>query len=656
MDGLSVAASVAGLVQISVEIAKVCGRYLKEAKNARKDVKDIQDQATTTNTLLGHTKELLEGPNGARLSASRELGSALSDCKVELEALQKKLEEDFPPQVPGPEKRLNRLFSRISIRDLKWPFTKNEVVEIVANLERMQQSISRALQVDQVRILLTVEEEANLAKLPIADGAIYGSFDDENEPECLPDTRTDLLEDIKKWIMSSNPDEKSMFWLCGMAGTGKSTISRSVARILQDNHQLGASFFFKRGKGYRGDASRFVTTIVGSLRLFAPQLGPELSKVIADDPSIATKTMKEQFERLMFKPLSKIDLATLATSNPRPTLGIVIDALDECEGEDAVQSIINLLAKLQDLQIDLRIFITSRPETPIKLGFRELEDRQYKDLILHDIQKATIQHDICVFLQHEFSRIQRHRKLGSDWPGDKTISALTEISVPLFISAATISRFVADRRFSAQDRLDAILKFRHTTASKLDKTYLPVFDQVLIGTDGEEQEMIISSFQDTVSTIVLLESPLSRLSLSTLLNKPETHIQCELDPYHSVLNIPDDPKQLIQTFHLSFRDFVLSDHNRNRKRAQIQKLDYNVDRIAFSPSGQFLETDMGDINLQSPGELLNVDPKVKIAVRGPWDCGRWPSLETFWLSKTEMREDAMWSSFAFLPKSTICGG
>jgi hypothetical protein len=51
--------------------------------------------------------------------------------------------------------------------------------------------------------------------------------------------------------------KKSIFWLKGMAGTGRSTISRTVARSLKGTNHLGASFFFKRGEGYRGYAKKF---------------------------------------------------------------------------------------------------------------------------------------------------------------------------------------------------------------------------------------------------------------------------------------------------------------------------------------------------------------------------------------------------------------
>jgi len=41
-----------------------------------------------------------------------------------------------------------------------------------------------------------------------------------------------------------DPNSKCIFWLNGMAGTGKSTISRTIARELAEKKRLAASFFF----------------------------------------------------------------------------------------------------------------------------------------------------------------------------------------------------------------------------------------------------------------------------------------------------------------------------------------------------------------------------------------------------------------------------
>jgi hypothetical protein len=82
---------------------------------------------------------------------------------------------------------------------------------------------------------------------------------DQHEEGYLPQTRTELLHQIAAW--PDDPRGNSIFWLNGMVGTGKSTIARTVAKYLKEKGLLGASFFFKRGEGDRGNITRFFPTI-----------------------------------------------------------------------------------------------------------------------------------------------------------------------------------------------------------------------------------------------------------------------------------------------------------------------------------------------------------------------------------------------------------
>ena len=86
-----------------------------------------------------------------------------------------------------------------------------------------------------------------------------------------------------------------------MAGTGKSTIARTVAQSFASRGQLGASFFFKKGEGERGKASRFFTTIASDLMVHEPGVVPGIRKALDDDSKIADKSLRDQFEKLILQ-------------------------------------------------------------------------------------------------------------------------------------------------------------------------------------------------------------------------------------------------------------------------------------------------------------------------------------------------------------------
>ncbi|KIM96938.1 hypothetical protein OIDMADRAFT_131617, partial [Oidiodendron maius Zn] len=55
--------------------------------------------------------------------------------------------------------------------------------------------------------------------------------------------------------------ERCIFWLSGLAGTGKSTISHTVARIYSEQKRLGASFFFLKSDGDMNYARKFFISL-----------------------------------------------------------------------------------------------------------------------------------------------------------------------------------------------------------------------------------------------------------------------------------------------------------------------------------------------------------------------------------------------------------
>ncbi|KAH6653655.1 hypothetical protein BKA67DRAFT_647451 [Truncatella angustata] len=364
-----------------------------------------------------------------------------------------------------------------------------------------------------------------LSRLLVADGAVYDSHTDEHNPQCLPDTRTEVLREIAEWAHDSL--SKTVYWLNGMAGTGKSTISRTVAK-----------------------------------RLFDSEIAAHVQAALDTDPAIVSKALQNQFVKLIMDPLSKI---TSYTSTNRTCI-IIIDALDESQHEVDVKILIKLLSgarKLHNLQ--LKFFLTSRPELPIRLGFKAV-DGTFQDFILHEVAEPVIEHDIATYLKHELSQIREDfnqttsniRQLPASWPAEADVQVLVEMAIPLFIFAATVCRFMADRKGgNPHKKLQKILEYRARQSSRLDATYKPVLEQLTTGLPLDEQRDILQQFRTVVGPIVVLKNPLSLSALAQLLNVESEDISDILDLLHSVLHIPTSGEQPIRLLHLSFRDYLV---------------------------------------------------------------------------------------------------
>ncbi|KAG7428037.1 Vegetative incompatibility protein HET-E-1 [Fusarium oxysporum f. sp. raphani] len=550
MEGLGVAANVIAVVDISFKLAEWCVQYAHDVKNARKDIEKLQREVVNFQVAVGQVRSLIEGPGGQALQASRQLGSAIEDARSTLEELERKLQPSTG----------QKAMSRVGWRALKWPFSSKAVEETIQHLARSSDNISFALNTDHVKITQHVDHTLALDRLPIAAGSAFDSHAEEHNSTCLPGTRVELLDDIARWI--DDPDAKPVFWLNGKAGTGKSTISRTVAQLRYSHGDLGASFFFKRGEADRGSLDKFVPTLASQLAQSVPSTALAIKNTIDTDPAIIGKGVREQFDKLIREPLSKASEAIATLSS----LVIVIDALDECEQDKDIKLLISIVTNTQILRPRLRVFLTSRPELPIRLGFSKVKGT-YKDLILDQIPAQTVEHDISVFLVDEFRRIRDdfnitvgdERKLPSDWPGRQTLQTLTRMAVPLFIFAATVCRFIDDRNCGSPPmQLQEVLNHRHKNyGSQLGPTYGPVLSSQLIKAPKDKHEQIVRDFEAIVGSIVVLASPLSVAALSQLLDISREIVDIRLDALHSVLSIPMTCNSPVRLLHLSFRDYLV---------------------------------------------------------------------------------------------------
>lgn len=402
-----------------------------------------------------------------------------------------------------------------------------------------------------------LQDKVDLAELAVVKEAIYNSYADGDSPRCLVGTRTELLSQIAQWVDDRHGE--LIYWLCGKAGTGKSTVSRTVVHTLKQQGRPVATFFFKRGQADRSDAARFFPTIARQFADTIPGLDHSIAAAIAKDSFLSHSALNAQFDKLIFQPFRNM----APTNMPSTDVSLVIDALDECERVSDVGKMLALLSQLESIPgLRLRIFVTSRPDHPTLEGFAEMSGRLHRDIRLEEVQATTIEHDIRLFLKKEFVEIKRKRQrnpydiLPADWPESDSIEALVKLTVPLFIAASTVCRYISES--DPRGRLAEIIHHRnHETFSGLERTYLPILGKVVVSDSKRERTRKIEAFRQVIGPIILLGNPLSAVSLSKLLHIPIEKIGEVVTHLHSVLDIPSDANAPIRLFHLSFHDFLL---------------------------------------------------------------------------------------------------
>ena len=96
-----------------------------------------------------------------------------------------------------------------------------------------------------------------------------------NRPKCLDGTRVDILQRIREWASSS--DSPNIFLLTGIAGTGKSTVARTIAEEFKEKKKLGCYIFFERGKT---DSSTITSTVIRTIAYHLARNNPIVAQFI----------------------------------------------------------------------------------------------------------------------------------------------------------------------------------------------------------------------------------------------------------------------------------------------------------------------------------------------------------------------------------------
>lgn len=167
------------------------------------------------------------------------------------------------------------------------------------------------------------------------------------------------------WV--NDPNSLKMYWMNGMAGTGKTTIAFTFCELLQEKSLLGANFFCSRAVAECSDIRRIVPTIAFQLARSSPQFGMAIVDAMKADFRLRSSP-QEQLKQLIQEPFRCI-------SDPiRDTLVIIIDALDECSNNAAeIRSFLEMIRDgFAHHDLPLKVLITSRPEPVLSIGLHHL--------------------------------------------------------------------------------------------------------------------------------------------------------------------------------------------------------------------------------------------------------------------------------------------
>jgi len=385
---------------------------------------------------------------------------------------------------------------------------------------------------------------------------------------CMEGTRTQLLRDIETWL--NDPKAPPIYWLAGMAGTGKTAIAWTVCRRADGNHNIifGGSFFCSRSTGLA--AQRDVRCIVPTLaQLLARQsstFAKALSEELARDPDVLQKQVGAQVEQLLYKPL-------IALEHSDAPIIFFIDALDECGGQqtgneafDDAEShriVSDMLEALIDfscfpVKLPVKFFLTSRPETHIR-DTPVADDRFSIVMRLHTVNKDQVAADIRLYIDRTLSKNPRLKTRISSGDSEQ----LVQLCDGLFIVAATALQHILGAGVDS-----AAVKFRTLlnaardglnagVAAPIDSMYALILMEA--ARFDEDEADALSGLLQLLASLLSARMALSVETLADLLITQVEDLRALLSRLHAVIHIPDDDYERgLRIVHASFGDYLFT--------------------------------------------------------------------------------------------------
>ena len=441
---------------------------------------------------------------------------------------------------------------------------------------------------------------------------------------CLKGTRKAVLDGMELW--SKDPDVSPIYWLNGLAGTGKSTIAQTFAERLFADGSLGASFFCSRDFEDRRSLHYIFPTLAFQLAHKYPEFRSTLVPLLRSNPDIGHESLFNQMRELIVEPLSLSDVSTV----------IVIDALDECVDEEPQSAILSVMGRLVEGIPNVKFLITGRPEPRIESGFRLGLLRPLTDIfVLHKVEPSVINADIRLYLEHGLSELATRSGIERDvWPTGEHLDLLCERAAGLFVYAVATLKFLDHAFTPPSERLDIIVRAPGSTTHEgkakirssvtLDSLYLSSFQNAFDGMDAEDDEKV----RFVIGAVVLAVNPLAPSAIATLVELGKREVMDLLRLIQSLLKLPEDPDFPVLPFHKSFPDFITDPLRCSNERFHISHrtghLKLALDCLRLMNDG--LERNLlslPDYALNLEVEDLEVRTKGRISVALEYACKSW---------------------------------
>lgn len=368
MDGLSGAASVIAVLQISESVISACYQYIKTARGARKDILQVIKMVNDLKGTLDGIQYLLNDDSDNEdpcLPLLKSLDSTFATCREAFEDIAKQL--GIAINAPSTERPIEITF----LKKVIWPWKEKEVTKILESLERFKTIFSLALNGETLQVVRAIQEGVkevtkSIQKIAISDRhksilkwlKVTDSSVNHNAARLKhePTTGDWLLE--SEIFINWTKAKKESLWLYGKPGAGKTILCSTLIEHVKllcggDSADRYAYFYFDFSDAQKQMVSSMLSSFIAQLSV--PTLPGEVDTLYKQCNSGQQQPCHGDFVKTLLS-LFKESYRTY----------LIVDAMDECSERKQLLTTLRTIIQMASGQAN--ILVTSREEQDISDG------------------------------------------------------------------------------------------------------------------------------------------------------------------------------------------------------------------------------------------------------------------------------------------------
>jgi ankyrin repeat domain-containing protein 50 len=368
-DPLGVAAGVAGLISLGIQISKGMVEFYISSTNKGETIAKTTDRLKNLLSTLENLDKALQGRQfrSDEVDQLTNVENSIESCRDVIEELQIELQKFKSPSGGGIQTA-----AKIAGRKLAYPFKESTLRKVDEDISEIRSNLLAALSVLQLKRGDDLQND--IADLTILVDLLRTTQMSGTIRDWLkaPDPTLNYNEACKRkhprtglWFVKGPifdewwHEDYSFLWMNGHSGCGKtvlsSTIIQHTLRRRRNNPRIGIVFH------YFSFSDKSKQNVSGLLRTLALQLSDQL-----DDKFAALTDLHNTFKDNE-APLTALENTFKQLVAKFEDVYVIIDALDESPRGEERTAVLDSLSKIQGWLIrGLHLLVTSRDEVDIR--------------------------------------------------------------------------------------------------------------------------------------------------------------------------------------------------------------------------------------------------------------------------------------------------